>query len=171
MSETLEQKCDRIDSDNQPIRLEKAYDYQLQLTSRRWQYFATYLAITGYMATKVPGGLLEKIIEGKEIPFLPVAILPGGAVFLMLVFSQLISLATKRVYKVERLIGENNSITQLRQPGKAIVPSETTWIYICLSIAALLWVVVSFYISKWFFGVLLLTIIGNLFLLTWRAPE
>jgi hypothetical protein len=158
-----------LDSDKQPIRLKKAYDYQLQLTLRRWQYFATYLILNGILFAAFPDDYLNSLQDIKNTAFVPFAVFPMASALLCLAFSNLVGLATERIYKTERLIGIDNTIAQLREPKKFLINSETLWTYLCIYVIAAAWVVLAFKISTILGISLTVILLANLLSLRWRA--
>ncbi|TKJ39057.1 hypothetical protein CEE37_11575 [candidate division LCP-89 bacterium B3_LCP] len=148
-----------------PTRLEKLYDYQLALVSRRWQYFATYLAISGLLVSYMPRLLLEDISRGRELDNILYYIYPLIGLIIAIVFTNLVSLATERIVLTEEIIGKGESIVQLGISSNFLGLTVTVLIYFCVYTFSIAWVALAFHLSWWFGLLVLVPLIGNLFLL------
>jgi len=106
----------------------KIYDYQLQLITRRWQYFATYLFIVGLFLNAIPNGCWENlpsctIPSYLKVMFLVIPIILG------IVFCHLVGLTTKRIDQIEISLKQSESITLIKVDGKFFGLSETILVY------------------------------------------
>ena len=147
---------------------EKTYDYQLQLVNRRWQYFATYLFILGLFVNAIPDDIwkLQHINDLSSLPLLTIAV---GMIFLGIVFTQLISLSTKRIERLEIFVGKTKTITGISLDGKYLGHSETTILYLTIYMFSIPWVIILLYNEVYAFLITTFLSIGNLFFLKWKS--
>ena len=149
------------------IQFEKRFEYQIQLVGRRWQYFATYLLLTGLSLAAISE--TPAAAETKTSSTSIFHIFPALGVLAGIIFSNLVSIATKRVDKVELKIPRKYSITDVALDGKFFGLSETILLYSAIYLIIAVHVVHLFSLGAWFgFGSIALAIV-NLFFLTWRA--
>ena len=153
------------------IQLEKRYEYQLSLISRRWQYLAAYIAISGFLVSSIFPKLLEAITEGAKLDPCLYWIYPLIGLINAIAFTNLVSLATVRIHQTQLDIGKDKLILQLKGKGKFLGKSETIIIYICIYSFSIVWVALAFYIFFWLGIGMLIILFLNLFLLNWRSGK
>jgi hypothetical protein len=149
---------------------EKKYEYQMQLINRRWQYFAAYLLVFGLLSNSIPKELFEKpeILAGfkNQIAFFLLVIIVVG-----IIFSQLVSLTTKRIESIELTINKNESVTNLRLEGQFLGLSETILLYTMIYLANTFLTYFLLDISITLFLIITVIQVINLFFLKWKASK
>ncbi len=150
----------------------KIFDYQLQLITRRWQYFATYLVIVGLFANIVPKIYWSDStqIATNLIPIEIRICIPVIGVLIGMIFCHFISLTTFRINYIESFFTEKESITHKHMDGKFYGKSETVFTYIIIYIISVFWIALLFSVNKYIAIIMIVIVNLNLFTLKWKRP-
>ena len=144
------------------ILFQARFEYHKNLVSRRWQYFAMFVAFTGFMFASI-----------KEIlnfdPYFRI-ILSLAVITTSCVFLRLISRSRTRININAKRLNEiaNEIILETGKPGSFGLTGITIWLYFCMTLLTIPWFYVVFKVSILLAVVVAFIFLINLIFLKWR---
>ena len=126
----LTRNARETDKDIKRISLEKTYEYQFSLITRRWQSFVAYLLVNGLLLNAMSGSMNELNIEAFAI----------SGILLANIFIRCISIMTDRATAIQLELQHSGNQLIVHIPPKSFSgPSMTTMLYCAIFILAIPW--------------------------------